>query len=222
MKSWILSFVVGIAGPCTRHMKKTKISVSRHGIKNPNTRIIFWDGTNVDLKYKPSAAHVENLTYSSYYGGNVAKGGVELQKCGWLLNRELWTAASDTFYQSECGVFEDQEHFQNTDLVNSGEVIPFLNILDKGYRVTAHAFRSGKQLVQQPHFTHAMRDFSTKETLGTAEVASNRSGNERGVNRMKTSKYISNGIEKGGSFIRMNKVWLAYGFQVNFMYAPVL
>lgn len=107
------------------------------------------------------------------------------------------------------------------DLVN-GIVIPFLNILDKGYRVTAYAFRSGKQLVLQPHFTNAMKNFSTKETLGTAEVASNRSGNERGVNRMKSSKYISNGIRKGGSFVRMNKVWLAYGFQVNFMYAPVL
>jgi hypothetical protein len=33
--------------------------------------------------------------------------------------------------------------------------------------------------------------------LGTAEIASNGSGNETGVNRMKSAKYISNGIETG-------------------------
>lgn len=203
------------------HQEDKQFCDNRWNTKYPGIRVIFWDGTNVNLRYKPSAAHAESLTYSMYYGTNCAKGGVGIQKCGYIVNRELWTAASDTYYQTECGVFSDQESFQNEDLIE-GKVLPFLNVLDKGYRVTAHAFRAGGQLVQQPHFTNAMQDFSTEETLGTAEVASNRSGNERAVNRIKTSKYISNGIEKGGSFVRMNKVWLAYGFQVNFMFAPVL
>ena len=57
--------------------------------KYPEMRIIFWDGTNVDLKYKSSVAKAESLTYSLYYGGNIAKGGLGLQKCGWIVNCEL-------------------------------------------------------------------------------------------------------------------------------------
>ena len=38
---------------------------------------------------------------------------------------------------------------------------------------------------------------------------------ERAVSRMKTSKYISDGVDKAESFIRFKQVWRAYAFQVN-------
>ncbi len=74
--------------------------------------------------------------------------------------------------------------------------VAFLNVVDKGYRCTAKAFQTGRQLVPQPHFTNALRDFSTEEILGTSETVNNRLGNERGVDRVKTSSYIKRGIEK--------------------------
>ena len=43
---------------------------------------------------------------------------------------------------------------------------------------------------------------------------------ERAVSRMKTSKYISDGVDKAESFIRFKQVWRAYAFQVNFMFKP--
>ncbi len=100
----------------------------------PEVRIIFLDGKNVDMKHKPSAAHAESLANSLHYGRNVAKGGVGLQNVLGV----VWTAASDTFYQTGCGVFKDEDRFQSMDTVNN-IVRPFLNILDEGYRVTAHA-----------------------------------------------------------------------------------
>ena len=38
-------------------------------------RVVFWDNTNINLS-KPSDADAQRNTYSAYYAGNVAKGGV--------------------------------------------------------------------------------------------------------------------------------------------------
>ena len=43
---------------------------SKHG----DVRLIMWDDTNIDFKFKPSLVHIQRLTCSSYYGGNCAKG----------------------------------------------------------------------------------------------------------------------------------------------------
>lgn len=185
-------------------------------------RVVFWDDTNADLKYKPSTAHIQKATHSDYYGGNCLKGGVRLQLCGFIGVWELWTGgASDTLYLTRSGILEAQEEFQNKDLHN-GEVVPFLNVLDRGYRCTSQAWRAGKQMTLQPHFTNATRDFSTKEKLSSGDTASSRSGNERAVSRVKTSGYIRDGVEKAHKFDRFNRVWCAYAFQVNFMFEPVL
>ena len=44
----------------------------------------MWDDTNVNLQFKPSSVEAQRITYSVYYGGNVCKGGIFLQLCGWL------------------------------------------------------------------------------------------------------------------------------------------
>lgn len=80
-------------------------------------RVVFWDNTNVDMRYKPTDASLNRRTFSSYYGGNVAKGGVFLQLCGWLGVYALWVGAvSDTKYLSESGILEMQQDFVKNGL----------------------------------------------------------------------------------------------------------
>ena len=112
--------------------------------KYGDARLIMWDDTNIDFNYKPSLAHIQRLAYSSYYGGNCAKGGVHLQFCGWLGVWDLWTGGvSDSEYlassnnDNDQSIIEFQLSFQRKDLVK-GEMKPFFNILDKGYRTTQH------------------------------------------------------------------------------------
>ena len=51
------------------------------------------------------------------------------------------------------------EHFQQSDEVN-GEVVPFTNIYDKGYRAKHAAWKHGKQRVMQPDFAKSDEQFS--------------------------------------------------------------
>jgi hypothetical protein len=46
-------------------------------------RVIMWDGTDVRM-YKSSDSATQRCTYSSYYAGNVGKGSIFIQPCGWL------------------------------------------------------------------------------------------------------------------------------------------
>jgi hypothetical protein len=97
-------------------------------------RVVFWDNTNLDIKGKPSDAEIQAKTFSSYYNGNVAKGGVFLQLCGWQGAYELWMGAvSDTDYMNRSGLLNDQQDFTKKEHEKlCTDVIPFFNILDKG------------------------------------------------------------------------------------------
>ena len=53
---------------------------------------IFHDNTGL-LFPTPSDSYMQRLTYSSYYAGNVGKGGVFIQLCGWLGIFELYPGA---------------------------------------------------------------------------------------------------------------------------------
>jgi hypothetical protein len=76
---------------------------------------------------KPSSALLQSLSYSQYYAGNVAKGGIFVQLCGWMGTHDLYPGAmSDTKYFKEAGILEQQKLFQELD----GGVINFLNVLD--------------------------------------------------------------------------------------------
>ena len=52
--------------------------------KYEGKRVVMMDGTNVNLQFKASSVDAQCTTYSAYYGGNVCKGSVFLQLCGWL------------------------------------------------------------------------------------------------------------------------------------------
>ena len=185
-------------------------------------RVVMWDDTNVDLTFQPSGADEQRLTYSLYYGGNCAKGGVFIQLCGWLGVESLWVGAtSDSHYQEKTDIFKRQDIFAQSDRIN-GKVIPFTNILDKGYRVNLPAWRAGRQEVLQPVFVMSDRKFNSRDTIHTADVATTRSGNERGVNQSKRSGFIQRGIRQNSNAAVMDDVWLTWAFQSNFMYKAVL
>jgi hypothetical protein len=184
-------------------------------------RPIFWDMTNIHIP-KPSESQLQRLTFSSYYGENCFKGAIGLQQCGWIVTHDLWTGnVSDTQYQEESGLFEMQKEFAEHDLVD-GKNIPVTNVFDKGYRTRLAAWRNGKQLTLQPYFAKSDRKFNRKQTISSAQVAADRSGNERAVRLSKLSGYLKRGLSNTQRLESLDKVWLTWGFQTNFMFDQVL
>ena len=118
-------------------------------------------------------------------------------------------------------IFEKQKVFAEKDLYK-GKPSPFVNIFDKGYRLTLEAARAGGQECIQPIFAKSDRRFVGSEAVVSASVASDRSGNERAVNMAKKSGFIKRGLTCGSNPERLNNAWLAWSFQVNFMYNTVL
>jgi hypothetical protein len=74
----------------------------------------------------------------------------------------------------------------------------------------------------QPFFAKSDRKFNSSEVFVSGAVASHRSANERAVKRMKESKFVCRGIHAKANLNTVADVWLAWGFQCNFMFEPVL
>lgn len=189
--------------------------------KYKDQRVIMWDNTDVPFNFKPSSAEDQRATFSKYYNGNCAKGGVFIQLCGWLGTSCLWTGhISDSDYMEKTGVLREQDKFAEKDVVN-GNKVSFLNIFDRGYRLLLIAWQLGKQLVSQPIFSKADGKFTGRAVKQTASVAADRSGNERAVNVCCRIGYVTKGLEANGNPERLDNVWLGWSFQANFMYQPV-
>ena len=185
-------------------------------------RIVMWDMTNSD-------ANLQRLTYSKYYNQNCFKGGVFVQLCGWLGVAELWPGGvSDSDYNKREGYLNRQNNFAKSDLVelevgsDMFEVLPFTNVYDKGYRAKAVAWKCGRQHVIQPDWAESDKHFSRSQTLRSASIATDRSGNERGVKVCKRSWFIMRGFTPNMSPTLINNAWTTWSFQANFMFNPVL
>ena len=184
-------------------------------------RPVMWDMTDLPIP-KPSDAEMQSNTHSTYYGGNVAKGGISLQQCGWIRLALLWQGGiTDTDYIIRARILETQKKFIETHDACSINV-KFLNIVDKGFRITRAAWATGNQTVLQPHFAKADKKFTGNQTLYSASVASDRGGNERAVRLSKKAGFLSRGFQQNSKVDRYCDSWLTWGFQVNFMYKPVL
>jgi len=189
--------------------------------KYEGERVVMHDMTNIHA-CAFSDADLQRLTWNDYYGENCFKGGVWTLPGGLHGTYTLWPGAvSDSDYNRRAGYMDEQQEFQNKDTVG-GEVKPFVNIYDKGYRAKMAAWKAGKQKVLQPDWANSDRRFNRTETLGSASVASDRGGNERSVNVSKRAGYISRGFQPNMNPVRMNKAWRTWGFQTNFMFKPVL
>ena len=203
------------------HEEDKALRKDKWDLKYPSERIIMWDMTNIDA-YGFTDADLQRLTFSKYYNGNVLKGGVFTQLSGWIGTADLWPGAvSDSVYNAQEGYLKRQEEFANNDLVN-GDVLPFTNIYDKGYRAKMVAWKTGKQRVLQPVWAKSDQRFGRKETLLSASVASDRAGNERAVNVCKKSWFLMRGFTPAMKPQRINDAWTTWSFQANFMFNPVL
>ena len=80
----------------------------------------------------------------------------------------------------------------------------------------------GKQLILQPAYKKSERKFTSAEVLLSAAVAADRSGNERAVNVAKRCFILGKGMEPRHRLDEIDDIWKAWGFQANFMFAPVL
>jgi hypothetical protein len=101
--------------------------------------------------------------------------------------------------------------------------IPFTNIVDKGYRrCIMAAWRAGKQLFLQPAFARSDRKFNTREVNRSSTVAPDRFGNERAVNVAKRAEILNRGLRPNENSDFIADFWIAWGFQANFMFKPVL
>ena len=199
-----------------------KLRDPKWDLKYADDRVVMWDDTNIVFGFKPSGADEQRITYSLYYNGNCAKGGVFIQLCGWLGVEKLWVGAiSDTQYMEFNEIFKKQEEFVKHDLVDNEEE-PVKNVMDRGYRCNTMAWRCGRQPVVQPAYASCDEKITGRETLLSGSVAADRSGNERGVKRAKMSGYLRRGLHQTADPRRLDDVWMAWGFQVNFMYDPVL
>ena len=104
-------------------------------------RVILYDNTNIKL-HQPSDAENQRNTYSMYYGGNVGKGAVYIQPCGWMGCHEIWQGGvSDSEYMQRGHVFETLNEYLLT--CDASDCIPFTRILDKGYRIVTDAWNAG-------------------------------------------------------------------------------
>jgi hypothetical protein len=119
------------------------------------------------------------------------------------------------------GILEMQQKFIETHDERNDNV-KFVIIVDKGFRITRAAWAIGNQTVLQPHFAKADTKFTGNQTLYSASVASNRGENERAVCLSKKVGFLSRGLQQNANVDRYCDLWLTRGFQVNFMYKPVL
>jgi hypothetical protein len=185
-------------------------------------RVIMFDNTNIIVR-QPSNADAQRITYSLYYAGNVGKGAVFIQPCGWMGSHEIWSGGvSDTMYMQKGEVFDTLNKFiLNHETDEEIQKVRFTIILDKGYWIVSDAFNEGGHFTLQPIFAEVDRHFTTLEVIHTSSVATDRSGNERAVRYLKISDYLSKGLITNESVERLCDTWLAWGYQVNFMYKPV-
>ena len=77
-------------------------------------------------------------------------------------------------------------------------------------------------MIMQTVFVKSDEKFSGKETLTSASVATDWSGNERAVNVMKKSRFVKRRLQPNVCPVQLDKIWCAFSFQDNFMYKPVL
>ena len=179
-------------------------------------RILSWDNTGIHL-HKPTDYLLQRLTCFSCYAGNVAKGGIYLQLCGWLGVHELYpTAMSDSDYLNKTDILDQQQWFQESD---GG--VKFLNKLDHGYHSTKAAWASG-QLILQPTFAKSDKQFSTMDLIRSTSVAAECSGKEHAVRVTKMSAYVKWGTQSHKNIEQLSDVWETWSYCSNFMFKPVL
>jgi hypothetical protein len=116
-------------------------------------------------------------------------------------------------------MLKEQHAFAEWD---SSSTAHFLNVFDKGHWC-ALAAKTEKQTCVQPKFWKNGKQFKRNQTLHTACVAVVRAGNERAASRAKVPWLLKRGtVDQLWDVGMFADVWLAWGFQINFVCDTVL
>ena len=140
-----------------------------------------------------------------------------IQLCSWIGTYELWTGAvSGTDYLNCSGILMDQEQFVN-GCVEGEWATPFTVIVDKGHSSASVAWHTpGWQFQLQPK--RCDWKFNSTEVWCSATIGHDRVGNEWAMHLGKASERIKQGFDFREDSRKVADEWLAWGFQVNFMY----
>src|SRR3990167_1579682 len=95
--------------------------------KSGDSRAVMWDTTDVKFRGQSSDQCWQSLLFSKYYGGWVARAGVGMTACGWIIPGALSTPVSDRHYLAKAGIIQAQKELAERD---HG---PPLNITDKAF-----------------------------------------------------------------------------------------
>ena len=85
-----------------------------------------------------------------------------------------------------------------------------------------YAWKEENKILKYPVFSKSDKTFTGEETILSASIAADRSGNKRAVTRSKESGYLQFVLDPAANFELMDDVYLAWNFQVNFMFEVVL
>jgi hypothetical protein len=143
-------------------------------------RVIMFDNTNIMIR-QPTDADAQRCPYSVYYSGNVGKGAVFIQPCGWVGSHEIWTGGvSDSAYMKQSKAVDTLNKYLLSSSSETEETrkVKFTIVLDRGYRILTETYQEGGHMTFQPIFSNADRHFTAAETVHNATVAYDRSGNE--------------------------------------------
>ena len=145
-------------------VKLRKDKWDKHFPPELRTRAVMHDNTNIPLP-TPSDADLNRALFSKYYGEPVGKGGVGIQFCGWIVALHLVTGAiPDSPYIALVKILLQQKIFQENDKTSEKG---FVNILDKGYRITLAANNEGQSCLQ-PIFSKSEEQFTRNKMLHSA------------------------------------------------------
>ena len=178
------------------------------------------DNTNVSLRELSETVLYESAR-SEHRKECCAKGGNACQPCGFDKGMHLTTGACpDSLHIKIVKTLEQQEEFQKYYLDGTEIKRMFINTFDKGYRLSIEAAHLN-QVCLQPHFAKSDSQFSRHKLLSSGAVSYLRSGNERNVKQMKRLRIAQQGIPSVNfDLTRLDNIWIAWGFQVNFMHQP--
>lgn len=175
----------------------------------PETRLHMWDTTDIQIS-KPSDRDLQRATYNSYYGGNVAKGGVGMTAFGWLMEGPLVAgSASDSTYLDLSGIYGQQQALTSLGGPSC------TNYTDKGFTDGARAYCRYGQKLLTPCFLTRSR-FTPIEVLMTSDRANKRARNERAV---RYPKLLMSSIDSSTAPSVSSLQWQNTVFRANFLFS---
>jgi len=167
--------------------------VIHDGMSGTGKRIVFWDDSDIGRDHLMRVSIVEHIAPTTTAGMLLKVGSFCNFVAGWVYGT-CGLELSQTKYLVAPGILAALEYF--VAKLDGLSTVPFTNVLDKGYCCFVAAWQKG-QYVLQPFFAKSDQQFSTEQLMPSAEIATDRGGNEDAVNVCKRSGLLQRGRLEG-------------------------